>query len=418
MFDRMIGQTEPAALPKSFYHVWGTNHNFYNSEWQQADANARWCMHGLHRPHAHLRRDAAGLARAARDRSLCRGDVLHGERRRGPRAVPQHALRSGVPRCRSRRGCGVAIIRAGVAESRLLEDFINATGTSSYGLPNTTGGTLTVAHGEATVLHPPGFKVGVVSGVTPSSSTFFQTNFAASGSGFNLSSYNYLDLRVDRRLRRDRRRHLVQGPARKPEQYALERGHDQPGLRGSGCARRRGRTTLQTVRVPLSSSAVRSSGRCAECAWCSINRCRRSSRSRMCARPRRPPRRRPRGSRWPRRARSVAATRRDLEPGSQAAVRARLAGAGALAEGQPHSPSGARRFGLCDHAVEPPLFRSPRAALRLTIGDVVSEAAENPNGDLYTVRFLVDADVYEAARVRRRGAGRLRHRLRDRLGVR
>ena len=51
-----------------------------------------------------------------------------------------------------------------------------------------------------------------------------------------------------------------------------------------------------------------------------------------------------------------------------------------------------------DYAItlsSPRYFDLRARPLRLTIGDAVSEAAENPNGDLYTVRFLVDADVYE-----------------------
>jgi len=34
----MLNVPEPAANFKSFYHVFGANHNYYNSEWQIADA--------------------------------------------------------------------------------------------------------------------------------------------------------------------------------------------------------------------------------------------------------------------------------------------------------------------------------------------------------------------------------------------
>ena len=40
-FERMILRgRESTASPKSLYMVWGTNHNFYNSEWQQSDSRS------------------------------------------------------------------------------------------------------------------------------------------------------------------------------------------------------------------------------------------------------------------------------------------------------------------------------------------------------------------------------------------
>src|SRR5438445_1848278 len=48
VFDRMMAYTgdyspvpnESPATQKSTYTVWGTNHNFYNTEWQQSDPYA------------------------------------------------------------------------------------------------------------------------------------------------------------------------------------------------------------------------------------------------------------------------------------------------------------------------------------------------------------------------------------------
>jgi hypothetical protein len=87
--------------------------------------------------------------------------------------------------------------------SLLLEDFINSSGTSSYGLPNETGGTITVDHFPASG-HDPSLSVGFIHDVEASSSTFFQSNWAPAGEGFDLTSYDYLDFRVDRSFTPDR----------------------------------------------------------------------------------------------------------------------------------------------------------------------------------------------------------------------
>ena len=65
----------------------------------------------------------------------------------------------------------------------------NPTGTSSYDLANETGGTLSVSHSG---------RVATITNIVASSSTFFQTNFAPVGSGFDSTSHDFLDIRADR----------------------------------------------------------------------------------------------------------------------------------------------------------------------------------------------------------------------------
>ena len=44
-FDRMtMGAAEARSFPKSMFAVWGTNHNFYNTEWQESDSEG--CSRG------------------------------------------------------------------------------------------------------------------------------------------------------------------------------------------------------------------------------------------------------------------------------------------------------------------------------------------------------------------------------------
>ena len=39
VFDRqLLRRTDAGKLPKSTFAVWGANHNFYNTEWQQSDS--------------------------------------------------------------------------------------------------------------------------------------------------------------------------------------------------------------------------------------------------------------------------------------------------------------------------------------------------------------------------------------------
>ncbi len=111
VFDRMIGQTEPTALPKSFYHVWGTNHNFYNSEWQQPDANLGGGITGCidHTPIY----DATQPGSAAQREIGRFAAVTFFTANVGADRVPsRNALFDPAFRCRSPRECGAGITPA------------------------------------------------------------------------------------------------------------------------------------------------------------------------------------------------------------------------------------------------------------------------------------------------------------------
>lgn len=188
VFERTFALAESAPSFKSFYHVWGANHNFYNSEWMRADANGggdTGCFN--HEPlfdplapGSAAQRETGRLAAvsfftanvgASRDAA---GNELFNPA--FPLPVPYRVDRGYHP------GSSADL-------SLLLEDFIEPTGTSSYGLANDTGGTLNVSHGGRRAL---------VTNIVAGPSTFFQTNFAPVGSGFDLASYDFLDVRADR----------------------------------------------------------------------------------------------------------------------------------------------------------------------------------------------------------------------------
>jgi hypothetical protein len=209
-FDRMLsyqlsGDAEAAPFFKAFYHVWGANHNFYNSEWQVADAGASGTVPGClnHTPLF----DPVQIG-SAEQRETGRFAVaafftanVGVDRDESGNAVfdPATALPVSYPVNRGYHpGGNIALGDAAdeAAYSLVLEDFLAPTGMSSYGLPNETGGALTVRHTQLPV-HASS-AVALIEDVVASPSTFFQSNWAPMGAGFDLGGYDYLDLRVDR----------------------------------------------------------------------------------------------------------------------------------------------------------------------------------------------------------------------------
>jgi hypothetical protein len=79
------------------------------------------------------------------------------------------------------------------AQSKMLEDFLNPTGTSSYGLPNEQPN-ITLAHTDL----PEHFDMKGADLAWSAPGGYFQTNFATAQLPFNLTSYQLLDVRVDR----------------------------------------------------------------------------------------------------------------------------------------------------------------------------------------------------------------------------
>ncbi|RYZ03366.1 MAG: hypothetical protein EOO73_28310 [Myxococcales bacterium] len=188
VFERTFSVAEATPSAKSFYHVWGANHNFYNTEWMTPDANGggyTGCFN--HEPLF----DPQAPGSAAQQETGRRAAVsfftanVGVERDEAAGALFDPAFPLPVD-YRVDRGYHPGS-SSGV--NLLLEDFINPTGTSSYDLANETGGTLTLTHGE---------RRAFVSNIVASPNTFFQTNFAPVGSGFDLTSYDFLDVRADR----------------------------------------------------------------------------------------------------------------------------------------------------------------------------------------------------------------------------
>ncbi|WP_437676908.1 cellulose binding domain-containing protein [Sorangium sp. So ce131] len=196
-FDRMLHIAEPTPFFKSFYHVWGANHNYYNSEWQIADGNSggiQGCIdhEELFDPLEYGSPEQRETGRFAAVQFFTAN--VGAERDEAANALFDPAFPFPNVPYRVRRGYHPG---GDSTTSLVLEDFINPTGTSSYGLPNTTGGTISVDH-IALTGHDPSHTVAWIHDVVPGSSTFFQSNWSSVGTGFDLTGYDYLDLRADR----------------------------------------------------------------------------------------------------------------------------------------------------------------------------------------------------------------------------
>jgi len=209
----MISYNDPNTNIKSMYNVWGTNHNFYNTEWQQHENN-----------------DAGGSCVGAGNNALF-GNV-------GPDSdVQQTGKYSILPFIRGTVGANadkdllrnldpVYDLPAGISGltqidrafsdspnslvSAVLDDFNNGTGTSSAGVQNMWNGIYSIAH-----QHVKADSTSTTSSSawkqqravkfrwnTTGQTVYYQSNWGSVGVGFDISDYETLDFRVGREYNR------------------------------------------------------------------------------------------------------------------------------------------------------------------------------------------------------------------------
>lgn len=200
VFDRMVRQWEERPAFKSTYEVWGANHNFYNTEWRKPDNNSHYSFNGCLN-HKALTHDAAGalVYGPERQTGLLSALTFFTANVGASRDEAQDSLfDSAYPLMLDYRVNRSYHPGGDASYSLILEDFVNPTGTSSYNVPNLASN-VTITHGTLpSVPHGADSRGAWIEWTAVSPSTYFQSNFATSGSGLNLSSYQYLDLRVER----------------------------------------------------------------------------------------------------------------------------------------------------------------------------------------------------------------------------
>lgn len=194
-FDRMMrSSSETPARQKSAIAVWGTNHNFYNTEWQRSDSTG--CQgHTALFPStmgSPQQRDTAAHTVLAMMRGNV-GSTANSEYNK--LFVSRYALPSKLaaitPLERSFQDS------AAPAVGIVLDDFDKPTGTSTAGATNESSGVM-VSHGTVGNRHESGQRGAAISWTSAGTSTYFQSNFAAAGSGRDVSPYAFLNLRVAR----------------------------------------------------------------------------------------------------------------------------------------------------------------------------------------------------------------------------
>jgi hypothetical protein len=194
-FDRMLRFTsETPARQKSTFAVWGANHNFYNTEWQQSDsagcfANQRLFAHQIGpddaRPTAIASAVAFFVANVGASKQPVYNEIFN----------PQFELPASVT--------NITRVDRGYTDSpdssftKIFDDFTGPTGFNTYG-PANNASNVSVVYGHVANHDPLQQFAALIDWNGPGAGTFFQSNWTNPGSGINASSFGTLDFRVSR----------------------------------------------------------------------------------------------------------------------------------------------------------------------------------------------------------------------------
>lgn len=200
VFDRAVaGRAETDPSPKSVFTVWGANHNFYNSEWQQSDSVG--CAGDGNVPLF----DAAAAGSAAQQATglypvmglfrsvLGAGAVAPFGNLLDPAFDPPAGLAAITPLQRS------YVDNAAAAGSLVVDDFLRPAGTGVSGAGNFASNLDGFSQGTLTE-HDPVLQVGNVTwsrpeGVPPAG-IFLQSNITRPGAGKPIGGYGTLEFRA------------------------------------------------------------------------------------------------------------------------------------------------------------------------------------------------------------------------------
>jgi hypothetical protein len=201
--NRMMKVTnENPATQKSSFTVWGTNHNFNNTEWQISDSDGCFgpgnaALFGQFIPGSEKQRQVSLQAVMA----FFRGNVgANADPTFNENFNPQFALPPNVT--------SVTRVDRGYTDSPssditlVFEDFDKPTGTNTYGTANDASN-ITISHGSIPqdsnndAYGRPGVQRAAAISWT-SSGGFFQTNWTNTGTGRDINAYQTLDVRLSR----------------------------------------------------------------------------------------------------------------------------------------------------------------------------------------------------------------------------
>eukprot|EP00002_Diphylleia_rotans_P036278 TRINITY_DN797_c0_g1_i1.p1 TRINITY_DN797_c0_g1~~TRINITY_DN797_c0_g1_i1.p1 ORF type:complete len:704 (-),score=121.36 TRINITY_DN797_c0_g1_i1:246-2357(-) len=196
-FDRMLVKGESSGEPKALYFVYGTNHNFYNTEWQTSDStgctNHRAVFGDVNPCPAQTNIGAIAMV------SFFLNNVGSFPNPLLPGLYDtEFALPSMVTNfTRVDRGYMPSMV-AGQYIS--LEDFSKASGQSSTGQTIDSEYFESYSHSSVPEAHYSAKAAAIRwSGATNARRPYLQVNFDSSaGAGLDLTAYNYINLRLAR----------------------------------------------------------------------------------------------------------------------------------------------------------------------------------------------------------------------------
>lgn len=203
VFDRMMtARAETNPTPKSMFTVEGANHNFYNTEWQQSDAQACFSTD----PAQPVVFDPAAAGSEAQRTTALYPVTAFFRANLGTDPVdvlgklldPAFRMPNKLTKvARFRRTYTDNVARKG---SIVLDDFARPVGAGETGLGNQSGG-LTYFAQSGVPEHDPSALFGVVAwdstklrgkGIVP----FYQANAAVPGSGVGVGAFETLEFRI------------------------------------------------------------------------------------------------------------------------------------------------------------------------------------------------------------------------------
>jgi hypothetical protein len=196
-FDRMLLDFgEVPSVQKSTFTVWGTNHNFYNTEWQTSDSAGCFANKRLF-SHLYGSADQRSIALAA-VLALFRGNV-------GPAADPAFNQNFNPQIDLPAVVTNVTRVDRGYSDTRNVFDDFPATPTNTYNTSNVTFGFGGVPN------HSSQQRAVHVEWNGASAYTYFQNNWTPLGTGKDVSAFKTLDFRVSRQC--------GDAPCTKPDQF-------------------------------------------------------------------------------------------------------------------------------------------------------------------------------------------------------
>ncbi len=190
--DRMLKAiAEISAFQKSNFQVFGANHNFYNTQWQESDAFGCLGQTALFPQtvgSASQRKTAIHTVLPFFQSHLAPAERPALTKRFDP-SYPLPATLSTVTAYA--RGFSPSLV---AADNFIVDEFNNATGLSSRNFPNQATGLTAYSHGAASFNHDSTQRAALVSWNSLSGS--LQINSAANGQGVDVSLFKALEFRV------------------------------------------------------------------------------------------------------------------------------------------------------------------------------------------------------------------------------